>query len=326
MKKAGEMDSELSAAETELPFISIIIPVYNRSEQIARLLRTLVQQQYARRKFEIIVVDDGSTDATAAVARHCLEDAAKQDTSAVVAYTIITKTNGGPASARNCGAAAAQGEILAFIDSDCLASPEWLRSLADVFAQHTCAGVGAAIINQGVGTWTANYLVHSNFYRHRVKNGVVEYLITINAAFRKIDFERIHGFHEFADVWNEDADLSFKIRSSGASLAVTDSSQVIHTGVPSTVSALAAELRRYGYGAAILAKNWSGRSPVKELIRHAGACVLAPYVAAKLLPGAPLAEKIGSIPLIIVEHASFCVGLLQGMFHSSRHTGAKSAE
>ncbi len=317
------MESEISSNIAALPFISIIIPVYNRPEQIVRLLKTLVIQQYLQHKFEIIIVDDGSTDTTVSVAQKFLEENAQQANNVPIAFTIISKSNGGPASARNFGAAAAHGEILAFIDSDCLASPGWLRSLADVFTENTCAGAGATIVNQGSGTWTANYLVHSHFYRHRVKNGVVEYLVTINAAFRKTDFARLNGFHIFDDVWNEDADLSFKLRSSGATLAVTDSSQVFHTGIPATTLALSAELRRYGYGAAVLAKNWPGRSPVKELLRHAGACVLAPYVAAKILRGAPLSEKIGAIPLVVIEHGSFCVGLLQGMFHSSKHPTTK---
>ena len=99
------------------PFFSIIVPTYNRPRQLADCLRALSALDYPRRRFEVIVVDDGSASPLAEVVApfHPL-----------FRLTLVTQDNAGPAAARNTGAALAQGEFLAFTDDDCLPSGRWL--------------------------------------------------------------------------------------------------------------------------------------------------------------------------------------------------------
>jgi glycosyltransferase involved in cell wall biosynthesis len=86
------------------PLVSVVVPVYNGDRYLASALESVLEQDYC--PFEIIVVDDGSVDDTAKIARSYEE----------VSY--IYQTNQGPAAARNAGVVAARGEFIAFLDAD----------------------------------------------------------------------------------------------------------------------------------------------------------------------------------------------------------------
>src|SRR4029450_365704 len=97
----------------DCPLISVIVPAFNAAATIQDSLHSISQQTY--RNLEIIVVDDGSTDDTAAVARrHSLGDRR---------FRIVAQRNGGVASARNAGLQASRGAFIAFIDADDLWHP-----------------------------------------------------------------------------------------------------------------------------------------------------------------------------------------------------------
>ena len=116
-----------------LPFVSVIIPVYNRSHDISTCLESLLKLDYPEHKLEIIVVDDASTDNTRDV---------------VSRYPVKMITNPMNRQApycRNLGADRASGDILAFIDSDCLADRTWLRELVPVFKEQKIAAVGGLV-------------------------------------------------------------------------------------------------------------------------------------------------------------------------------------
>lgn len=88
-----------------MPRVSVIIPAYNTAAYLAETIESVLQQTY--RDFEVIVVDDGSSDNTAEVAR-----------SFAPPVTVLTKANGGPAAARNLAIQNSTGEFIAFLDSD----------------------------------------------------------------------------------------------------------------------------------------------------------------------------------------------------------------
>lgn len=106
------------------PFISVVVPSYNRADLIAKTLVSLQQQDYEN--YEIIVVDDGSTDNTEEVV----------DQVADARTTFIRKENAERAAARNFGARAAKGEYVNFFDSDDIALPNHLREAARVIQQY----------------------------------------------------------------------------------------------------------------------------------------------------------------------------------------------
>src|SRR6266545_1529120 len=100
--------------------VSVIVAARNAEMTLPGCLAALDAQQFPRADFEVIVVDDGSTDRTAEAA--CAAGA-----------SVISIPSSGPAAARNRGAAIASGELLVFTDADCAPDPGWLRALVSPF-------------------------------------------------------------------------------------------------------------------------------------------------------------------------------------------------
>ena len=112
---------------------SIIIPLYNKAPYIRKALETVCAQTY--RDYEIIVVNDGSTDDSALVAESYLQHAEG------ICYTIISQDNAGVAAARNRGGKHASGQYMAFLDADDWWEPDYLARMAELIADYPQAGV-----------------------------------------------------------------------------------------------------------------------------------------------------------------------------------------
>ncbi|HEX6797920.1 MAG TPA: glycosyltransferase [Ktedonobacterales bacterium] len=303
--------------------MSVVIPAYNCQRTLPRCLSSLMAQTYPRARFELIVVDDGSTDATAARALKAVRRWGGR-------FQLVRQTNGGPARARNAGIRAARGEIVAFIDADCTAERDWLQQIAASLEAHAdAAGVGGPLELRAAGSLVASYLGTTAFYRHRLRRGQVDYLLTANAGFRREALRRVGGFAEEWGAWCEDADLSFRLRDAGYSLLLAQEGGVSILEGPQSVRALASKLFRYGHGSAVLSRRWgNGRSPAVELLRHAGAVALSPALALRLAPRVGLGRALAFWPLIAVEHTAFVCGLAAGTLRGcwgGRRRGAGSA-
>lgn len=112
---------------------TIIIPLYNKAPYIRKALETVCAQTY--RDYEIIVVNDGSTDDSAVVAESYLQHAEG------ICYTIISQDNAGVAAARNRGVKHASGQYMAFLDADDWWEPDYLARMAELIADYPQAGV-----------------------------------------------------------------------------------------------------------------------------------------------------------------------------------------
>ena len=109
----------------ETPLVSVVIPAFNAASVIAETLDSVCAQTF--QDFEVIIVDDGSTDETAAVAREfCAADAR---------FTLIQQPNGGPSVARNTAVEHARGEWIAFLDADDVWLPEKLARQMELFRE-----------------------------------------------------------------------------------------------------------------------------------------------------------------------------------------------
>ena len=106
---------------TYRPFISVVIPTFNRAQQVQVALRSVLAQTYA--EFEVIVVDDGSTDTT----WEAVERFISQQNGKGKQIRYFSQTNQGPSAARNKGIAEANGDWIAFLDSDDVWLPEKLE-------------------------------------------------------------------------------------------------------------------------------------------------------------------------------------------------------
>jgi len=122
------------------PLITIIIPTYNRLEQLKTCVASLNNFTFPKDNYEILVVDDGSTDGTSG-----------SEKSFVASFDgrlkFLRQENKGPAAARNFGIQHAQGNIIAFIDDDCEPKKEWLGELIKGYEDPKVAGTGGTILN-----------------------------------------------------------------------------------------------------------------------------------------------------------------------------------
>lgn len=308
---------------SETPVVSVVIPAYNSADTLGACLDSLAAQGYPRERFEVIVVDDGSTDETIVIAR----------TSPVALsgrFTVVSQANAGPAAARNAGIRAAVGRIVALTDADCVAAPDWLESLVRAFDDHPgVAGVGGPLRNAAPSDTTiARYLLAADFYRHRTRGETVEYLLTANAAFLRSALLDIGGFTERKRAWAEDADLSFRLVQSGYMLLLSQEGTVTHSGVLESGRDFVRGLYRYGFGNAVLARGWPARRrPGLQLIRHAGAAILAPWLAWRLRHQVGWRDALTFCPVIVVEHVAYSAGLIGGAIAGIRgeHQGRSTS-
>ena len=108
-----------------MPFFSVIVPVYNRRDEVEDLLRSLSQQ--TDKNFEIILVEDGSTEP-------CQDIALRYSQELDLRY--FYKSNEGRSIARNYGLEHATGQYFVFFDSDCVIPPDYFKTLGDELASH----------------------------------------------------------------------------------------------------------------------------------------------------------------------------------------------
>lgn len=113
---------------------SVIIPTFNRLDEIRELLASLENQRLSKDAFEIIIVDDGSSDNTAEYVREMIK-------TSVLHLQFIAQNHQGPGPARNLGMEQAQGEYCIFVDSDCIADERWLQAYDEALKEKV-AGFG----------------------------------------------------------------------------------------------------------------------------------------------------------------------------------------
>lgn len=193
--------------------VSIVIPVHNAEDTLERCLRAALEQTYPHT--EVIVVDDGSNDASPRIAQ-------------ALPVTYIRQEKCGPAAARNLGAQAAQGEILAFTDSDCFPEPDWIERLIDPFDEQTAAVGGAYGIANPENRLAR--IVHEEIRdRHARFADEVDFVGSFNVAYRRTAFEEAGGFDEaFTAASGEDNDLAYRLKDHGGVLRYAKDARVAH--------------------------------------------------------------------------------------------------
>ncbi len=214
--------------------VSVIIPAHNAERFVEACLDSLLASKYPRECFELICVDNASTDGTAGrVARYG------------GAVKLVREVKRGPAAARNAGLRAASHDIVAFTDADCVVDPGWLAALvAPVAAGEAEAAGGRILARRQAGTVERfGELVHDHamaieYYRP-------PYVITMNLAVRTELLRRIGGFNE-RWIRLEDVELAYRLLDAGARLRYQPEA-VIHHHNRDSVATLAREGFLHGY-------------------------------------------------------------------------------
>lgn len=207
--------------------VTVIVPAYNAEDVLGPCLQSLLDQRDPPPDYAVIVVDDASTDATISVAEaHCDRFA-----DAGIGYEILRQQQrGGPAKARNRGAAAAESELLIFTDADCELTPEWLREMLAPFADPTVAAVKGAYLTRQTelgARFTQAEL--DERYRMLERAETVDVVFSYSAGFRREVFAGLGGFDaSFPVADNEDTDLSWRLVAAGHKAVFNPKAQLYH--------------------------------------------------------------------------------------------------
>jgi glycosyltransferase involved in cell wall biosynthesis len=226
------------------PTVSIIVPVYNGEATIHQCLDSLLAQTYPADLYDIIIVENGSTDRTVEV---------------VTGYSprvqLLRSSERGPAAARNLGISGSQADIIAFTDADCIADANWLEELVSHYVQPHIGGVGGKI----------------EAYRHSERNAIerfsdensplinfesgagefLPHLYTANASYRRSLLNEA-GFFNAMMATGEDVELSWRVQLTCKARLSYNEKAVVYHRHRSNRSKLAKQYRQYGFGEILL--------------------------------------------------------------------------
>lgn len=201
------------------PFVTIAVCTYNRQDEITACLSSLCQQSYGN--FEILIVDDGSTDRTVTIVKDFFA------TSPDVSWRTVTHDkNRGLYSARNTACKEARGEIVAFLDTDCIADQNWILHLVTGFKDGSVVIVGGHVDDFFDGTYIQ--MATKGIYGYtRMPFGSVDYVIGCNMASRR-DFLIDNQLTEEESYGNDDREWCEMARIAGFNILHVPSAKVLH--------------------------------------------------------------------------------------------------
>ncbi len=207
-----------------MSLLSIIVPAWNAEKTLALCLEALEQQTLSRDKYEILLIDDGSTDRTAELAQ-----------TFPVQYHF--QENQGPAAARNNGASLAQGAYIFFTDADCVPDPNWLEEMSASFSRPEVAAVkGAYRTEQDSIVARFSQLEFEERFAMLEKRDSIDMVDTYSAGFRKDIFQALNGFDSrFPVANNEDTELSYRMAEQGHTMIFNPRAVVRHLNHPDSI-------------------------------------------------------------------------------------------
>lgn len=204
--------------------ISVIVPAYNAQPYISRCIEALLSQSFNPNNYEVIVVDDGSSDQTADIIKN---------------YPVkyVYQKNQGPATARNRGVKEAKGDIILFTDADCVPTGNWIEEMVRPFkSPHIAAVKGAYLTNQKEVVARLAQVEFEERFEMLKKADSIDMVDTYSAGFRKAIFSQMGGFDTtFPVANNEDTDLSYKMSRHGFKMAFNPVAVVYHLKHPDSI-------------------------------------------------------------------------------------------
>lgn len=274
------------------PSVSIVVATYNGDRTLELCLKSLQRLNYPH--YEVIIVDDGSTDRTAQIVRKHPE------------FRYIKHAqNQGLSVARNTGITAATGEIVAFTDSDCRADDDWLYYLVSDLLRSDFAGIGGHNFLPPDDSWVAAAVMVSPGGPAHVMltDRVAEHIPGCNMAFYKWALEEIGGFDPIFRKAGDDVDVCWRLQQQGCKLGFSPAGFVWHYR-RATVREYLKQQSGYGEAEALLVRrhpeyfNWFGGSQWQGRI----------YSPAKI-------GVIAQAP--IIYHGAFGTGFFQTIYTGS---------
>lgn len=237
--------------------LSVVVPVHDGAATIGECLRALTSQTPRDLAYEVIVVDDGSTDATAAIVES-------------TGVRLVQQPQSGAGAARNTGWRTATGSWIAFTDADCVPSRSWLRELVAAVdrsgGEDPCFGAAGRTIGHRSATPAARYadLAGALDARRHLAHPVYPFAPTANVMYRRDALDAVGGFDE-RYVTYEAADLHTRLREHTGGDAVFAPRAVVLHRHRATWGDYWRQQRAYGRGYAQFCRWRAGWSAADEL-------------------------------------------------------------
>lgn len=235
-----------------IPFVSVIIPVLNGEATVGSCLTSLLQTDYPQERREVLVIDNGSTDRTAEIVES-------------LPVTLLRENRPGASAARNRGIETSRGDILVFVDADCMASRGWLKELLGGFDNKRVGAVAGEIVSYPPETSAERYVAIRNPRWHL---GTLNYpgspwFASANSAVRREVFDSVGLFDARLPAAGgcEDIDFSWRFFRSGRFEMVYRPKAIVFHRHRVTARELLKQWRGYGNGQAVLVRKYPERLP-----------------------------------------------------------------
>jgi GT2 family glycosyltransferase len=241
---------------------SIIIPTYNRVQELTSCLDSLTLLEYENNSFEVIVVDDGSQVSP--------EDAIKPFSDRI-SLALLNQKHAGPASARNAGASRARGRFLAFTDDDCRPARNWLKELGQHLHTNPVSMVGGRVVNafpKNIYS-SASHLILEIVYAHYNVNGSdPHFFASNNMAVATDTFLSAGGFDtSYHLAGGEDREFCDRWRSIGYQM-IYEPEAIIWHNHKLTLRTFWKQHKAYGCGAFLFNRSHARRGAEDSTLRY----------------------------------------------------------
>jgi len=226
--------------------VSVVVPAYNAAATIGECMVALNNQSLPRDSYEVIVVDDGSTDETSSIA-------------ASYGARVLKQANSGPALARNKGIAEAHGDVILFTDSDCAPAPDWIEEMLTPLADPHIGGA-KGVYGTRQKNLTARFvqIEYQDRYDHTARCKYVDLVDTYAAGYRR-DVLLASGGFDTRFRYLEDQELSFRLASAGHKMMFNPRAIVYHYH-PETWRRYARRKYVIGYWKAVVLRLHPGKA------------------------------------------------------------------
>jgi glycosyltransferase involved in cell wall biosynthesis len=242
MEQAAPPTAIAHGVSTSVVSISVIIPALNEEKMIGRCLESLTRLAFARDRFEVLVVDNGSRDNTLAIMESFTDR---------LNLKVLQQAGVRISALRNLGARTASGDILAFLDADCLASTDWLDRIFALAPADGAGVLGAHYLLPEDSSWVGRTW---HRYQEAPKSGEVSHVPAGDLIMRREDFLKLGGFDESIQT-NEDYELCDRARKAGMNVRAFPQIGVVHLG---TAQSLRVFFRK---------QAWHGTHVIKVFLR-----------------------------------------------------------
>lgn len=309
----------MAVPERNVRTVSVVIPARNEQERIGQVVRAVRRQRPHAMRLETIVVDDGSTDATAARARQA---------GATVIGGAGSQGHGSPAAARNVGARVSSGDPIVFLDADCVPQEGWLAAILSAHDAGEIVVGGALALPPGLPP-TARCDYYCGWYLTHPgrKPGHVPHHPPPNLSVRRVPFLATSGFSERAplEYTNEERGWQNELRQSGHRIRFEPAAAVWHYNRPGFLNLMRRNYR-WAY-TALEAKSESGAARMAWLYRYprlliAAALPLAivhTFFIIACWARAGVFEPVVMSPLILASRFAYMTGMSVGGIRWLRH-------